>query len=44
MTILRMEGLGELKKINDLIGTRKRDLPDGSTACQQSTCIGVSFE
>jgi hypothetical protein len=33
----RLEGLGKLKKFNDLIGTRARDLPACSTAPQPPT-------
>jgi hypothetical protein len=35
--ILRLEGLGKLRKSNDLIGTRTRDLPSCSIAPQPST-------
>jgi hypothetical protein len=35
--MLWLEGLGKLKKLNNLTGTRTRDLPDCSIAPQPST-------
>jgi hypothetical protein len=35
--IVRLEGLGKLKKLKDLIGTRTRDLPTCSIVPQPST-------
>jgi hypothetical protein len=34
---VRKEGLGKMKKINDLIGSRTRDLPTCSVVAQQIT-------
>jgi hypothetical protein len=34
---VRLEGLGQLKKFNELIGTRTRDLPACSIAPQLTT-------
>jgi hypothetical protein len=40
---VRLEGLGQLKKSNDLIGDRTRDLPDCSIVPQQ-LCYCVPHE
>jgi hypothetical protein len=37
--IVRLEGLGQLKKYNDLIGNRTRDLPTCSIVPQQTTLL-----
>jgi hypothetical protein len=41
---MRLEGLGKLKKINDVIGTRTRDLPACSIAPQPSTLARVPYD
>jgi hypothetical protein len=43
---VRLEGLGQLKKYNDLIGTRTRDLPACSKVPNETRiCLGeMNFE
>jgi hypothetical protein len=37
--MVRLEGLGKLKKFNDIIGTRTQDLPASSIAPQPSALL-----
>jgi hypothetical protein len=42
--MVRLEGFDKLKKFNDVIGTRARDLPACSIAPQQSTLPRVVMQ